>query len=104
MDEGLEGGFVEDGDVEGFGFVAFGAAAFAGEDVVGFGGDGAADCAAEVVDVGFHFVAVEGEGAGDDEGFTGERDGAFRDGVEGAGIGLLVFMGLNRALEPRVLL
>jgi hypothetical protein len=54
--------------------------------------------------VALHLVAAHREGAGDDEGFTGERDGAFRDGVEGAGIGLLVFMGLNRALEPRVLL
>ena len=68
-------GFGDDGDAELFRFVAFGAAAFAGEDEVGFGGDRAADLAAVGFDEGFHVIAVDAERAGDDEGFSGERTG-----------------------------
>ena len=39
LEERLEAGFVDDRDIEGEGFIAFGTAAFAAEQVVGLGGD-----------------------------------------------------------------
>src|SRR6478735_5951854 len=72
----LENGLlVENRHTEFLRLVTLRAAAFTGEDEVGFRGDGTADLAALGLDEFLHRVAVHAKGAGDDEGFTGQRQG-----------------------------
>ena len=60
IQQGQQGWFVEDGDVEFLGFGEFGASFFAGDDVAGFLADGAGDFAAGGLDFLFGLVAAEG--------------------------------------------
>ena len=72
-EEFFEGGFVEDGNAEGLGFVEFGAGVAAYDHVAGF----FAYCAAGFAAVGCYelfglFAGATLEGAGEDECFAGE--------------------------------
>ena len=77
------------------GFVEFRAGGFPGEEVVGFLGHGAGDLAAVLLDEGFVVVAGFGEGAGDDEGFSGEGElgGLAGMGAKFCGLGVEVEFG-----------
>ncbi len=76
VEEGEEGGFVADGEVELLGFGEFGSGVGAGDDVIGVLADGVGHGAAGGADEAGGFLAWEvGEGAGEDEGFAGERQG-----------------------------
>src|SRR6266481_927380 len=72
-DELLKLGFGQNRHAKFLGFVVFGAGVGADDDVVGFFADGAAELAAMLLDefAGF-FAAAAFEGAGEDEGFSGE--------------------------------
>ena len=76
VEEGAQGGLVEDGDVEGAGAVELGAGVFAGDEVGGLLADGGGDASSGGFDEFLGGLAGEGgERAGEDEGESGEGGG-----------------------------
>ena len=76
VEEGAQGGLVEDGDVECVGAVELGAGVFAGDEVGGLPADGGGDASSGGFDEVFcGFAGEGGERAGEDEGESGEGGG-----------------------------
>lgn len=97
----VEVGFADDGDFQFLGFVAFGAAAFAGEEVGGVLADGTGDFAPGGENFFGDVVAGGGEGPGDDEAFAGEGFVAAGGGFGGEG-GVVVGPGIDAQLGESV--
>lgn len=70
----VEVSFVDDCDAQGFCFCSLGAATFASEKVVCFGGDGSGDFATLAFDQFFELRSGCGEGSSEDEGFSDEGE------------------------------
>src|SRR5208283_1059835 len=94
VEEGAQGGLVEDGDVEGAGAVELGAGVFACDEVGGLLADGGGDASAGRFDEFLGCLAGErGQRPGEDEGKAGEGGGG--DALLGGHFQARIFQALD---------